>query len=397
MTLAPVSTLISTYNRATFLRQALNGVLAQTWLPAQIIVVDDGSEDDTASVLEEFEQKITCIRQENSGKSVALNEALRLVNQRFVWVFDDDDIPEPSFIEDHAAALIGSSDAAFTYSPYYIFRENKIGHERDVHVHSLPNFSDNDLFHNMLYGCLFLQQGSLVRTECFKELGGYRSDLKRSLDYEILLKITRKYKGIRVNKPSFYLRCHSGVRGGASEKFEAVRSMQVWHQFNKKIFRELAEDLALREYLPESKKYLFESGNHLTYHLACLERMKVMAKRGIWDIAISDFEMLFFGEEPVKSLDTKDVEEISIYLTTKLGLKDLIRHPSWRKKFGRLVRQCPDSRVRREVGRRLYYSFRHSLRDNEFPDAFAIIRLLLKALTFSDVRAEFVARKVQGA
>lgn len=115
---APVSVIMSTFNRAAFIGEALSALVNQTLPPRQILVVNDGSTDETESALAPFRDKITYLRQENKGKSAALNRALSLATEGFVWVFDDDDIPFSDALSRHMAALARHPDAGFTYSPY---------------------------------------------------------------------------------------------------------------------------------------------------------------------------------------------------------------------------------------------------------------------------------------
>jgi len=95
----PISVLIPTYNRSKLLLRALDSVLAQTYPHWEIIVVDDGSTDDTRSTLESYrkqhsldESKFVYIHQENQGKSVALNRGIEEVRGAWIAFLDSDDV-----------------------------------------------------------------------------------------------------------------------------------------------------------------------------------------------------------------------------------------------------------------------------------------------------------------
>jgi glycosyltransferase involved in cell wall biosynthesis len=93
MSSAPlVSVVMPVYNGARYLRQALESALTQTYRPLEIVVVDDGSTDDTPALLAEFGDKIRSIRQQNSGSAAARNAALRAARGELIAFLDADDL-----------------------------------------------------------------------------------------------------------------------------------------------------------------------------------------------------------------------------------------------------------------------------------------------------------------
>jgi glycosyltransferase involved in cell wall biosynthesis len=111
-----VSVVIPAYNVALYLRQALDSVLAQTFRDIEIVVVDDGSKDDTARILGEYASLVQVIRQDNAGVSLARNRGIAATRGRYVAFLDADDVWYPSKIERQLAALSkdGRWGAAYT-------------------------------------------------------------------------------------------------------------------------------------------------------------------------------------------------------------------------------------------------------------------------------------------
>jgi glycosyltransferase involved in cell wall biosynthesis len=122
MKAADCTVIVPTYNRAEFLVEALDSLLTQTWPPGQIIVVDDGSTDETPAVLGGYNGRLEVVRKPNGGKASALNAALPQVRHGAVWIFDDDDIALPDGLERHLKALNGCGSAGFTISSMLIGR-----------------------------------------------------------------------------------------------------------------------------------------------------------------------------------------------------------------------------------------------------------------------------------
>ena len=98
-----VSVVIPTYNRAELLSQTLRTVLAQSLAPREVIVVDDGSTDETSRILAGFEPRLQVIKIANSGSIVARNVGLRAARGAFVAFCDSDDLWRPEFLERMAA------------------------------------------------------------------------------------------------------------------------------------------------------------------------------------------------------------------------------------------------------------------------------------------------------
>lgn len=94
-----VSVIIPTYNRANFVTKAIDSVLAQTFADYEIIVIDDGSTDNTKEVLDPYRGKIQYIHQENSGVSAARNAGIRMARGNWVAFLDSDDEWMPEYLE----------------------------------------------------------------------------------------------------------------------------------------------------------------------------------------------------------------------------------------------------------------------------------------------------------
>src|SRR3989442_15842469 len=99
MSQVPVSVVIPTYNRGDMIRDAIDSVLGQTVVPSQIVVIDDGSSDDTEARLKSYGARVLYRRQANAGPSAARNHGVRLATERFVAFIDADDVWHPRKLE----------------------------------------------------------------------------------------------------------------------------------------------------------------------------------------------------------------------------------------------------------------------------------------------------------
>src|SRR5215470_19856657 len=115
------SVIIPTFKRAQLLSDAIRAVLAQTYTNREILVIDDGSPDDTRNVASTFGEAVRYLRQENKGKSAALNLGISASTGDAIIVLDDDDLFPPWTVAKHAEALERNAGADFSFGRFVRF------------------------------------------------------------------------------------------------------------------------------------------------------------------------------------------------------------------------------------------------------------------------------------
>ena len=93
-----IAFIMPSYNRANFIAESISTIIPQMRAQDTLTVVDDGSTDNTSDIIRNLEHNITFIRQENAGKSVALNLGLAATESDYVWICDDDDLLRPNVV-----------------------------------------------------------------------------------------------------------------------------------------------------------------------------------------------------------------------------------------------------------------------------------------------------------
>ena len=119
-----VSVTLAVYNGGRDVREAIESVLAQTYVPLELIVVDDGSTDDTWPVLQSFGERIRKVRQDNKGHSVARNAAISHARGEFIAIMDHDDICMPERIAVQVALLRAHPEVGLCCSDFSAFDSN---------------------------------------------------------------------------------------------------------------------------------------------------------------------------------------------------------------------------------------------------------------------------------
>ncbi|MGH8146529.1 MAG: glycosyltransferase family 2 protein [Rhodanobacteraceae bacterium] len=283
-----VGVIVPTYNRASLLAQSLDSVLKQTRPPDNVVVVNDGSTDETESVLRRYGDRIRYVSQPNTGKSAALNRALGMLDTDYVWVMDDDDVAAIDALERHLKHLAAHPEVDYTYSGVWCFsgdaapdiercllwQRNPIAHDT-FFVRALEEFPCN-------------QQTMLVPLACYHAVGPYDEKQTFGQDYEMILRLARRYRAGFVADPTVFLRQHGGDRGPSGERIRAAMRFDAWRPYDRRLFRSLRGSLPLSEYLPRGT-----SGGQLDpiqRRRALLQRACVMARHGLFEEAIEDLE-----------------------------------------------------------------------------------------------------------
>jgi glycosyltransferase involved in cell wall biosynthesis len=119
-----ISVLIPTYNRGDLIGETLDSILCQTLPPKEVIVVDDGSQDDTALIISKYNDKIRYLRQDNAGQCVARATGLEHATSSWIALCDSDDIWLPQHLEKLAAAVSLKPNASLYCSNFHYFSDH---------------------------------------------------------------------------------------------------------------------------------------------------------------------------------------------------------------------------------------------------------------------------------
>lgn len=236
-----VSVLIPTFNRAYILGKTIESVLAQTYQPLEIIVVDDGSTDETRTLIESFGTRIRYIYQKNAGLAAARNMGLAAARGEFIAFQDSDDLWLPWKLQAQVAlmrcfpelALIWtdmkaiSPDGVVIYERYlskmyHVYHKintndylNRTGRLRDVDP-ACPmelmevSFRMGDIFSAMFMGNLVHPPTTLMRRRHISQTGGLDVAFSWTCeDYEFFWRVSREGLGAVIEAPSMLYRVNA--------------------------------------------------------------------------------------------------------------------------------------------------------------------------------------------
>ncbi len=191
---APVelSIIIPTYNRADFVREAVGSVLAQDYWQdhpvGEILVVDDGSTDNTEALLEPWTDKVAYVRRPRAGVSAARNLGLKLTRGELVAFLDSDDLWMPEKLSRQMQFLRAHPDAVVVCTEEKWIRRGIFVNPRKKH----RKYSGR-VFDKFLPLCLLSLSSALFRRRVFDEIGGFDEDFPACEDYDLGLRLAHRY------------------------------------------------------------------------------------------------------------------------------------------------------------------------------------------------------------
>lgn len=303
-----ITVIIPTFNRSALVLKALGSILSQSVQAGRIIVVDDGSSDDTSAVLIPYLDRIEYVYQENGGKPSALNNALARIDSGWVWVFDDDDIALPRALELHLAALNKEPGANFTYSAFWFATSrDDDGLDRTVFEPVFGGAPD-DLFGCLLDDCVISIPSMLIDVACYQAVGGYDEELDRAEDYDFFLRLTQRFEGVGVEEPTYLRRVHEGIRGSGADRHGASVIQDFFLKFEGRIFDRLYSDLPLSSYAEDRRDETFDDTKiDARVRRALIKRSSAMFRKGQWENGLRDLKRLgaFTGLPPLSRDECK--------------------------------------------------------------------------------------------
>jgi glycosyltransferase involved in cell wall biosynthesis len=188
-----VSAIIPTYNRGTVIARAVRSALEQTYRSLEIIVVDDGSTDDTLEILQTFGDSIRVVRQDNRGPSAARNAGIAVARGNIIAFLDSDDVWLPTKIERQVQLLLQLGDEVPCCICNATLTRGHYGRKTSFDLAGLKVDLDIGRWQNpaqvLASRYVLFNQVAAVRRGALMVTGGFREDLRLMEDYDLALRL----------------------------------------------------------------------------------------------------------------------------------------------------------------------------------------------------------------
>ena len=191
-----ISIIIPTFNRAKFLRKAIESVLSQTYQEFELIVVDDGSTDNTYEIVSEFKNNITYIKQKNRGAAAARNAGIKRAGNKFLAFLDSDDWWD----REKLAIQIDE----MRKNPLYL-----VSHTQEIWYKNGILFKQkrkHKKYHGYIFDkclplCAVSMSTVMIKKELFERVGEFDENFPCCEDYDFWLRVSVRHPFLLIDKP----------------------------------------------------------------------------------------------------------------------------------------------------------------------------------------------------
>lgn len=221
-----ISVVIPNYNYGHFILQALDSVYAQSHRKLEVIVCDDGSTDNSVSLIKEKYPAVIIIQNNHGGVSKSRNTGIARATGKYIAFLDSDDIWHPNKIEYQLAAL--KSQPSWDYVGTGLEDE-----------HSSFALFNNQPHYTRLSAIDFLtiipisSSDIIIKRKCFKKIGNFDETLHGAEDKDMWIRLAMKYKGGKVELPLWKYRTHDNQSNRNPKLINSTRSIVIKKNFRK--------------------------------------------------------------------------------------------------------------------------------------------------------------------
>lgn len=212
-----VSIIIPCFNYGRFLAEAVESALGQTHVPLEVIVIDDGSTDDSYEVASRFVPAIAVLTQPNSGLVAVLNRGLREAKGDYFVILSADDVLQPSYVETLLAALLEQPGAAYAYSEMEYF-----GARSGV-------FPAKPFSPALLLAGNYINATALTRRADALAVGGFQPNPRNAWeDWDFWLRLLEAGRyGVPVSEPLLRYRRHETTSRNPPSRWSAFKALRA--------------------------------------------------------------------------------------------------------------------------------------------------------------------------
>ena len=215
-----ISVIIPSHNRCELLRRALLSVFCQTLLPFEVIIIDDGSTDNTGKMISNEFPAVNYYRQENAGVSSARNLGIHHSTGNWLAFLDSDDEWLPEKLSQQVAALSVNEE-------YKVCHTEEIWIRNGIRVNLAQKYAKKGgkIFSNCLPLCAISPSTVMIHRSVFEDIGLFDTLFPVCEDYELWLRITAKYRLLLIEEPQ--IKKHGGHEDQLSQKLWGMDRFRI--------------------------------------------------------------------------------------------------------------------------------------------------------------------------
>lgn len=200
-----ISVIIPAYNSEKTIGEALESVLAQTYRDFEIIIVNDGSTDDSEAVIRRYvtggNGDITCVTQKNKGAAAARNAGIRIAKGELIAFLDADDLWDKDRLATALQAMDADPQAMIVFSDMRHMVDETIVHSSYLHERGYQHLSGGRIYDNLLKENFIFTPTVTLRRDVLKDVGYFDEGLPIAEDYDLWLRIAKDFEVLFIDRP----------------------------------------------------------------------------------------------------------------------------------------------------------------------------------------------------
>lgn len=204
-----ISVIMTTYNNKPYIKHALESLLQQTYKDIEIIIVDDGSTDNTREILELYEEHIRYFYKENGGEASARNAGLSLAKGEYIAFLDADDLYKPNKLEEQLKILQANPDIDVVYNDIEVIDQN-LGYITTLKSEGVFTNQEDFLCMLLVRQIIPATASMMFRRKCVEKGIRYPEQYRNAVDYEFVIKLAQVYQFYYLDQSLYIYRRHSG-------------------------------------------------------------------------------------------------------------------------------------------------------------------------------------------
>lgn len=188
------SIVIAVYNKEQHIARTLKSVLHQTFTDFEIVIVNDGSTDESERIIKSFNNdKIRYFKQENMGAAAGRNTAIKLAKSSYIALLDADDTWFPNYLEEQNRLIENYPNEFIFATAQEIIKNNTVRHKKYSLSTEFKNEGIVDYFEASYLASILHSSSTVIKKEVFSEIGFYNTSIKSGQDTDLYIRIGLNY------------------------------------------------------------------------------------------------------------------------------------------------------------------------------------------------------------
>ncbi len=186
-----VSIITPSFNQGKFIRETIESVLSQDYENIEYFIIDGGSTDETVDILKEYSNRIIYVSEPDEGQADAINKGIRRAKGEIIGWLNSDDTYEP--------CAISKMVETFLYNPEVDVVYGKANHILESGEFLEPYPTEDFDYRILAERCFICQPAAFFKKKCVTEVGLLNKDLQLCMDYDLWVRLGKKYRFIYIN------------------------------------------------------------------------------------------------------------------------------------------------------------------------------------------------------